>query len=230
METIYRDCIQELIDNYRFGEFLDCELSFYQWTKEVNDKLYDFGYFLATGACRCIITREDWSFVLKFTYDTDDCVNYCENERYLYEKAKERGIEKAFAACEYVGKFGAYDIYVMDKCSCNEDSMENASWEYQFKRFCEEEGLDPQSNEAYDEFSDVCCECYEQECMLELASSHWGKAMYHAVKDFIADFGINDCHCGNWGWHKDDLVIVDYAGYGTGARMIRDRRIAEERI
>lgn len=143
METIYRDCIQELIDNYRFDEFLNCDLSLRQWTEEVNDKLYDFGYFWATGACRCVISREDWSFVFKFTYDTEDCVNYCENERYLYEKAKERGIEKAFAACEYVGKFGAYDIYVMDKCSCNEDSMENASWEYQFKRFCEEEGLDP---------------------------------------------------------------------------------------
>lgn len=226
----YLECIQKLKDELRFEELLNCDFSFREWTEAVRDKMYNTDYFWGSGACRCVIGHNDWDFVFKFTYDTEDNVDYCQNEYFLYKKALERGIERAFVACDYVGKFGAYDIYAMERCYCNEDGMSDDSYNLQFKKYCREFGLDPKAEESWEEFSDNCPEYEDQECMLELAEEHWGAKLVSEVEDFMNEYGVNDCHCGNWGWLGDNLVVVDYAGYGEGARMIRRKRLEECRV
>lgn len=223
----YSAYVQELIDRFQFDKFLNRDETFNEWFERHGNDLYDNHYYWGSGACRVVIFHEDWDFVLKFCYDCEEDVDYCLNEAYLYIKAQEWGIENAFAACDIVGKFGLYDIYVMDRCYCNEDGMSDDSYDLQFKKYCTEYGLDPAAEESMDEFSDNCPAYGEQDCMLELAEVHWGLKFTNTVIAFMEEYGINDCHSGNWGWLNNNLVIVDYAGYGEGARRINRQRVKE---
>lgn len=226
-KKVYSECVEDLIARFGFDKFLIGEQGFVQWANDMSDALYDNGFCWASGACRVVIFHDEWDFVLKFTYDKEDLIDYCRNEDYLYAKAKAWGVEQAFASCEYVGRFALYDIYVMDRCYCNEDGMSDDSYDLQYKKYCSEYGLDPNEDGSMEEFSNCCPEYEDQDCMLELAAEHWGEQFARKVIDFIYEFGINDCHCGNWGWINDRLVIVDYAGYGDFAKAIRNRRIKE---
>jgi hypothetical protein len=60
--------------------------------------------------------------------------------------------------------------------------------------------------------------------MLDLAEETWGNTLANTVRDFMAEFYVNDCHCGNWGWAGKRFVVVDYSGYGSYAIAIAKMR------
>lgn len=224
----YREYVVTLIKDYHFEEFLSQSKSCVDWFYGYN--LESLGFNCFNGACRYVLFHNDWDFVLKFTYDSEDNVDYCANEQFLYYKATEWGVEKAFAWCDYVGKFGAYDLYAMERCICNEDAMNEDSYRFQFEKFCEAVGYDPEDEEAADEFNFDCDVCVEdQECMLELAFEHWSMEFAVRIQAFFDAYHINDCHCGNWGWRQgnNEMVVVDYAGYGDEASYIANKRKEE---
>ena len=95
--------------------------------------------------------------------------------------------------------------------------LSTESWDYHFKRVCEEKGYDgehlteEQRDEVYDAIHDA--EYANTEGMLDYACHYMGEELFYKFYDFISDYKINDLHAGNWGFYNGTLVVVDYAGY-----------------
>jgi hypothetical protein len=217
-KQIMVDHVNELIAKFGFNEVLDCSKAFYAWMEDTEEALDESGYRVSCGMCRAVIYHDDWDEVLKINFDKEDEIDYCANEVFIYEQAKLHGVDFAFAACEVVGTFFNTIVYAMERCECDADELSGASYSYQYKKYCEEEELDPSDPNVQDNF---CCEEWDQGCMLDLAALDWGERAIQDVASFFIKFGVNDCHCGNWGKLGGKLVVVDYAGYGDGADLIR---------
>lgn len=213
------DRVNTLVAKFGFDEVLNSRISFGTWREDSEYALEESGYHIACGMCRAVIYHDDWDEVLKINFDNElNDIDYCANEVFIYEQAKLRGVDFAFAACEVVGTFFSTIVYAMERCECDEAGLSGESYSYQYKKYCEEECMDPNDPNAQDNFF---CDEWNQECMMDLAESYWGSESIRDVASFFAEFGINDCHCGNWGRLGDRLVIVDYAGFGDGANCIR---------
>lgn len=221
----YLNIIEGLKKDYFFEEFLSGSKSYNDWWHDHEEELSGLGLRLACGCCREVFYCDSWDFVFKRSYD--DEVDSCANELYIYEKAKKLGLDSVLAACCFVGSFPCGDIYAMEKCRCDEESMSSLSYDLQYSKFCEEEGYDEDDDEARDRFS---VEYELQEAMFELAATRWGGEFASRVEHFFYENYVNDCHCGNWGWRESDgaLVIVDYAGYGSYAENLERIRLGLE--
>lgn len=226
----YGVLIEELCTKYNFDMVLECPEDYHQWF--ATDERYMAqrdGYFFYNGASRAVVGHENWDFVFKFAIDTDESVDYCANEVYIYEKAKKRGLAQYFAECEYVGTYGKCDMYVVERCDCDDSRNSNESWELQYSKYCADYDLDPDDDASREQFNDSDCEYYNDDAMLDLAATRWGEKAAREVGCLLDDYHVNDCHCGNWGWCGDRFVLTDYAGYGTGAEDITSRMRAEIR-
>lgn len=216
---IMTDRVNELITKFNFDDVLTSRKSFHDWADESENGMVEFGYHIACGMCRAVIYHDDWDEVLKINFDKEESdIDYCANEVFIYEQAKLHGVDFAFAACEVVGTFFDTIVYAMERCECDADELSGVSYSYQYKKYCEEKELDPDDPDTQDSFS---CDEWDQDCMLDLAALDWGECAIQDVASFFDKFGVNDCHCGNWGKLGGKLVVVDYAGYGEGADFIR---------
>jgi hypothetical protein len=221
----YKGYIAELMEKHGLGELFEDVSSIRSWLQNYEIGLVNDGYFVDYGASRGVIGRTDWDFVFKFVYDLSDDIDYCANEAFIYEKAKEYGIQECFAKTFCVGTFDGVDVYVMERCECNMDKLSDDSWALQFKKYCDENNLDENDDEAMEQFSEYDCDsCEDQEAMLDLAEETWGHTLAHNVREFMEEFYVNDCHCGNWGWAGERFVVVDYSGYGEYAIAIAKMR------
>ena len=225
----YTEYINELINKFGFDVVLNNpDSNTCRWSNDHESELYDAGYTICSGYCRVVIFHEDWDYVIKFTYNEDAEMAYCANEEFLYTKAQEWGIAECFAGVHFLGEFDNTDVYLVERCDCDEDKMYSDSYDYQFRNFCRERGYSAENanDDIYEEFQDECeCDYSGQEGMMELAASLWGEELADKVYDFLNYFGVNDCHSANWGYLGTHLVIIDYAGYGDGAKKIADRRL-----
>lgn len=229
-DTMFRQVIEDLVSHYQFDTYLNNEKSFWEWLGDVGEsKLCENGYCIYTGASRAVITHDSWDSVLKFCIypiDEDD-EGYCANEVFLYEQAKKWGVEAAFAPCRYVGNCCGHRFYEMELCDCDSDALESASWNLQFQLFCDELGLDRTSEDSHEQFWSAGIEAEDSSAMFELAASEWSWPFFNKVQEFCSYYGINDTHSGNWGRLGGNLLLVDYAGYGEGARIIATCRKTE---
>lgn len=229
----YTNYINELIDKFGFGSVLNNpDSNAYRWDADYDNDLRDAGYTVCSGYCRMVIFHEEWDYVIKFTYNEDAKMAYCANEEFLYGKAAEWGISECFAGVYFLGEFDNTNIYLVERCDCDEDKMYNDSYDNQFRNFCRDRGYSAENanDDIYEEFQDSCdYECSGQEGMLELAASRWGRELADKVFKFLNYFGVNDCHSANWGYLGTQLVIIDYAGYGEGAESIANARAEEDR-
>lgn len=225
----YTEYINELVDKFGFGLVLNNPDAYaYRWAGDRENDLDDAGYTICSGYCRMIIFHEDWDYVIKFTYNEEAEMAYCANEEFLYTKAQEWGVAECFAGVYFLGEFDNTDIYLVERCDCDEDKMYSDSYDNQFRNFCRDRGYSAEeaNDDVYEEFQDDCdYDCSGQEGMMELAASLWGRELADKVYDFLNYFGVNDCHSANWGYLGTQLVIIDYAGYGEGAKKIADRRL-----
>ena len=160
------------------------------------------------GATRIVLYEPDFPFVIKFQpFEDTNGDNYCEQERTVYEMACEDGWEDYFCPVEKLCKFTfvagdrtfTRDIYVMPVCDCDEDAITSKSYKHQAR---------PGSNH-HDADGDAA--------LLELAAYLRGhdEGVLNIFMDFLREWGVNDLHCGNWGYLDGKLVITDYAGYGS---------------
>lgn len=225
----YTEYINELINKFGFDVVLsNPDSNACRWKYDRESEMYDAGYFVCSGYCRMIIFHEDWDYVIKFTYNEEAEMAYCANEEFLYTKAQEWGVAECFAGVYFLGEFDNTDIYLVERCDCDEDKMYSDSYDYQFRNFCRERGYSAENanDDVYEEFQDECeCDYSGQEGMMELAASLWGRELADKVYDFLNYFGVNDCHSANWGYLGTQLVIIDYAGYGDGASKIAHHRL-----
>lgn len=231
----YRNYINELIENFGFGMVLENISNFYEWQQKFYNSLCEAGYQIHQGCCRAVIFHDDWDYVLKFSYNQDqmydkdgNCIgamDYCANEAFIYQEALKVGLADYFAECIYLGQIGDSNInlYLMTRCNCDADRVYSGSCDAAFKIFCEDKGYDHAnpSDEMYEEFDDYYCE--DDDNIFEFAREQWG-SIADRVKSFCSEMGVNDIHCGNWGFLGEQLIIIDYAGYGYGARMIANHR------
>lgn len=229
----YTNYINELIDKFGFGSVLNNpDNNAFRWIRDYESDLQDAGYTTCSGYCRMVIFHEEWDYVIKFTYNEYAKMAYCANEEFLYGKAAEWGISECFAGVYFLGEFNNTNIYLVERCDCDEDKMYNDSYDNQFRNFCRDRGYSAENanDDIYEEFQDSCdYECSGQEGMLELAASKWGRELADKVFKFLNYFGVNDCHSANWGYLGTQLVIIDYAGYGEGAESIANARAEEDR-
>lgn len=231
----YTNYVNTLINDFGFGKVLDDIANYRDWLCQFRDSLLDAGYHINSGACRAVIFHDDWDYVIKFgksddqMYDEDGntlgTMDYCANEEFLYREATKLGLADYFAECLFLGEFGEDQVklYLMTRCECDADRVSSGSYEAAFRVYCEENGYDHEhaSDDVYEEFSDYYCE--DDDDIFEFAREQWG-SIVEQVKDFCYKMGINDTHCGNWGFISDRLVLIDYAGYGCGARCIAAHR------
>jgi len=209
--------IEELKAAANFESFLNGEQDYYDWLWD-NSKSIPEHIGTANGATRFVFWDNDEpSCVFKINMYRGG-IDYGKQEVYIYNKAVERGVEEHFAWAAKVYSYGANDVYAMEYCSVDYDRTSDESWEYHARAICAEEDWD------YDNLSDYEQEqlqCYVEDSeyaqtagMLEFARSQMSWEEFYDFRGFINDMGLNDLHCGNWGYRNcDKLVLVDYAGY-----------------
>lgn len=184
------------------------------------------GYIgMSSGATRFVFWNENHKdYVYKIQYYDNEDVDYGRTEQETYEEAKSRNLDEHFAwcaklfDCEISGEtFGVYAMEYVD-IFCEHERTSKRYWRYCFNRWCDRNDFAPdESNEktvAQFKKETWVDYCPDQEDMLEFAESEWGENDATRVINLLNDFGINDCHGGNWGYTKQNkLVLCDYAGY-----------------
>lgn len=124
-------------------------------------------------------------------FEPDD---YCGSEAWLYARACEWGVEKAFLEIEKLGDVCAHPVYVQKRVAfdktkvCSEDSK---------KRF---QSLHPNQYTIGEVLGGMLIDAYGEDFTEELYR-------------FIKFYGIDDLHNGNWTIVDGKPKIVDYGGY-----------------
>jgi hypothetical protein len=182
-----------------------------------------------TGCTKFIIGDSNYDYIIKFQppfadiNDVGDC-DYCAREVEIYNKAVEEGFADKFAWCaklfDYETPNFVLPVYVMEYCQCNYEGIDDDMNDWHYSKYCTSHGIE-KSDEAYQKYDEDKWDRQFDERMMEWAYSVWGLD-YNAVVDpgaktiaqFMREMFINDIHCGNWGWCKNKLVLVDYSGFG----------------
>lgn len=201
--VIFEEVKKELAQS-GFNYFLQdvCDETFRKWKRVFYDMEPDVqtGISICYGCSRLVIVPPNGDYVFKIQFSTEDAIDYCHNEEIIYGMASERGVEQFFAWTSFIGEYGEAQVYAMEKLEVDDDQNASDSYDYHMKN-CIEDGED----EYYGEYDD-------HDGMIEYAQAHNGSAMDEAVR-LIDEIGINDLHCGNWGYRGSTFVLVDYGGY-----------------
>ncbi len=221
LRSRFKKMLDILCDSYgldcAFREYNNAGGVKYNW-EPLDDAEQDYGYWFANGATRLIIGDEDREFVIKFQpYEDSRDHDYCRFEYDTYKAAVAVGLDEYFCPIEFLFNYDFGDrvcgVYVMPYCSCDPQDIEDDSYNYQFKRFCSDNGYDEHDEDAMDEFN---YDYDSDSCLIELALESWGRlGDYDCLCDFLRNWGCNDLHAGNWGYLENRLILVDYAGYGS---------------
>lgn len=215
-----------LIDECYFNEFLSGELTFDKWHYNYAN-LVCKKYWIRTGASRAVFgTRDDDTVVFKILIDRND-IDYNASESYVYDCACKEKLDYWFAwtqkidTIEYEGVFT--DVYAMDYCKVDPDTLEERSLELSMREYCSSEGID------YDELDDdgreeVCNQCgwdYGEPDDIEQYMYYiYDTKEVGELYNFLYKLDVNDTHSGNWGLKDNHWVLIDYAGYGHDVRKV----------
>ena len=90
------------------------------------------------------------------------------------------------------------------------------SYDYHYRAFCEQEGLEFDTDDSREEWYRKDGDYTSTRAMLEFAGNFWhmNREQMTEFVNFLSDNHVNDLHCGNWGYDDNLLVLTDYAGYG----------------
>lgn len=191
-----------------YHEYYEWKVRYWEQCEKHNVE----GIYFSAGCTRLVIIPAESNYVFKIQYDDSDQVDFCRNERYVYEKAMERGCEEFFAWIDCIGTYGSVLVYAMEKVEVNEDRNSDDSYTYHANRWHEEHEDEDEDDMYIDDYDD-------HDGMIEFAIAKNGGNMDIAAS-LIEDLGVNDLHSANWGYRGEVLVAVDYGGYGEGAVMI----------
>lgn len=226
---------QAVID--RYTQYLDkmCkELSFYKVFYEAYDVedavagwkqsyvMEDDGCWFASGCTRFVMGDDYCDYVIKFQRNFDE-IDYGIIEYNIYRDAVAAGYGDKFVWCDHLMDYKVPNeeneiikVYVYKYAQCSYDMISDDSYDYHFRSYCEQEGLDADSDDAREEYHTRDGDYTSTRAMLEFAENFW-----HMTRDeltafvyFLSEHHVNDLHCGNWGYDDNLLVLTDYAGYG----------------
>ena len=220
----FRCLLDNLCDRYGLGgyidgrcpEDIDCEWEGY------NDAAEHYGIWTGSGATKFVIGDDNYDCIIKFC-PYDGGFDYCAREAEIYEEAVRAGYADKFAWCT---KLFDYDfnesfnlpVYVMEWCQCSYDMIDDEMDDWHYTKYCSDRGM-VKDDDAFEKY---CTEGRNdkdyQERMMEWVYSVWGldynNPEHYDFCNFMRKMFINDIHAGNWGWHDNKLVLVDYSGYG----------------
>lgn len=198
-----------------------------EYAKNLFDMLVDYGFDVHDpmsirhldlpddvqwndGCTRLVVWTFGSDYVIKIPL-TDSDNKYCLKECELYRAAVEAGVEKYFGWCDYVTT-SQTKIYVMEYLSCNEEQIDDDSYEHAYKSYCEENDLED-NDDTRDEFDSS--EYENNEAVYDFFMDKIDDLrIRRAVDKFICDNDISDLHAGNWGYRGNTLVVCDYASFG----------------
>lgn len=221
---IFNQHLNYLDGAHSFKKAFEKAGAFWEWLDTHDLPLTTSKVTIGTGACRAVIFRDDWDYAIKFCLDGND-LDYCANEEFIYGKATEIGLQKYFVECRYVCDYCGRKMYAVPVCEIRTGFLEDEVWKHCYEGWCDNTGnkYDP-SGEIPEDFY---CE-YEPEDVFSYARTVWDDETVDMLLAFCEEYGVNDCHIGNWGYLNDQLVIIDYAGYGEGASRISRARLGTE--
>lgn len=181
-------------------------------------------YIYESGATKVVFIIENLDYVVKIPFhgrieygygeDEEDifeefsgavavegsnCWDYCKEEVFYYQKAKEKNIEKFFLETSILGYSNDnYPIYMQPKARIFNYSKS--------KSLSEEEQIITNRLKSK-------CDTWFSARWIRDAINWYGENEVEKLLNFINDEKINDLHSGNLGYLNDRPVIVDYAGY-----------------
>ena len=223
---------QEVID--RYTKYLDkmCnELDFYDSFSSACDagdiysnwdlsyRMEDDGCWFANGCTRFVMGDDNCDYVIKFQRLFDE-IDYGAIECDIYRDAVAAGYADKFVWCDHLMDYqvpaGEIKVYVYKYVQCSYEMISDDSYDYHFRSFCDENGLDMGSEDAREEWDSSDGDYTSTRAMLEFAEDFWHMTREDLVAfvDFLSEHHVNDLHCGNWGYDDKLLVLTDYAGYG----------------
>jgi hypothetical protein len=206
------DAIYEALLPSGFGRFLD-NVKDYETYRSWKHNFYNHNWEekaeveLCGGCSRIVLIPHSGNYVFKIQYDFERDIDYCANEAKIYERAEERGVAEFFAWTAYIGTYGNVDVYAMERVVVDENRNSSDSYAYHRERWNDERGDEDDDDFDLGEYDD-------HDGMIEYAIAHNGSLMLKAVA-LLEEIGVNDLHCGNWGYRGETFVLVDYGGYYT---------------
>ena len=187
---------------------------------------YDFlaeeGVQFNAGCSKIVIYDDHCDYVLKVATDTLD--DYCGTEAKIYADAVKLGVDSCFAQCTklmtYAEGHREWDIYMMEFCECGYDMVAEKTDNFQYRSYLAKTGK-PDTRETEEEFYEKY-DTSDGQCtsgMIAYAIDCWRLplAKLEVLLKLLAEYRVNDLHCGNWGYIDGQLVLVDYSGYGEFA-------------
>ena len=219
--TKYLDKMCKELNFYRsFYSAYDTEDVYGSWDKSY--KMEDDDCWFASGCTRFVMGDGYCDYVIKFQRNFDT-IDYGEIEYNIYQDAIAAGYGDKFIWCDHLMDYKVPNeeneiikVYVYKYAQCSYDMISDDSYDYHFRSYCEQEGLDADSDDAREEWYDRDGDYTSTRAMLEFAGNFWHMDSEQMSKfiDFLSEHHVNDLHCGNWGYDDNLLVLTDYAGYG----------------
>ena len=219
--TKYLDKMCNELDFYKpFYEAYDAEDIYGGW--KLSYEMEDDGCWFANGCTRFVMGDDECDYVIKFQRPFDD-IDYGAIECDIYQDAVAAGYGDKFVWCEHLMDYPAPDsdeeyikVYVYKYAQCSYDMISDDSYDYHFRSYCEQEGLDMDSDDAREEWYNRDGDYTSTRAMLEFAENFWHMTREDLIAfvGFLSEHHVNDLHCGNWGYDDNLLVLTDYAGYG----------------
>ena len=224
--TQYLDKMCRELDFYHtFYEAYDVEDAVAGWKQSYV--MEDNGCWFANGCTRFVMGDDYCDYVIKFQRPFDE-IDYGIIEYNIYRDAVAAGYGDKFVWCDHLMDYKVPDeeneiikVYVYKYVQCSYDMISDDSYDYHFRSYCEQEGLDADSDDAREEYYTRDGDYTSTRAMLEFAENFWHMTREDLVDfvEFLSEHHVNDLHCGNWGYDDNMLVLTDYAGYGE----FRDR-------
>ena len=224
----FGNLLDALCRNFKLGDYIDgsCPEDVECNWEEYSDAADHLGIWTGSGCTKLVIGDDNCDYIIKFSpyeYDYD----YCAREVEIYNEAVRAGHADKFAWCAKLFDYEFNDwytlpVYVMEWCQCSYDMIDDEMDDWHYTKYCSSHHTE-KNDDMFEKYlnSDERCHKDYGERMMEWAYSVWGldyNAPVDPEVDTIAKFMrrmfINDIHAGNWGWHNNKLVLVDYSGYG----------------
>lgn len=170
-----------------------------------------FKVFSTEGASKLCLVFKDEDFVIKWS--NDDRYDESMKEAELYQKAKEKNLEKFFPETEIFAEINGITFIRQEKISfsCSNLPVHKRRKYHDMTKT----GSDKVVSKMAHEFK-AAAPRYRRNLdnlWAKMALVLYGKKACKALCDFIVENHINDLHEDNIGYKNDRPIILDFAGY-----------------
>lgn len=192
-ESLIAESIISMLFDAGLEEVFSCDKYLYEIVNMLDDE--DGCFCSACGATRGCVRHDDLpGWIIKFDLCPER--HYTRREARLYKEACQDDIEEFFCPVIPLGIFNGVEFYVAKACECGDYLIAET-----ISDKCSD---DEEEKEAI--YYSICDgnNCFDYVFPNEGDLYNW-----------LEDHKVNDLHCGNFGIYEGEIVIIDYAGYGS---------------